>query len=229
LIGREKHKIQEKVLAYLTSGHSISKASTLAGCSRRSVHRWLNTPEFYERLEVLRERQIDTAVEDLTAALPKATATLVKLLDQTQNPGIQLQACKLILQMTLDARQEAIPADAMPQQQESATMGRSGLIADLVQRGFFAQISSDFPEASTLVAVYASSTDKAAMDQAEFGLLRLLRRALDKKPDLELPERAAPAMQLPTLPPALATEPGSISLPPSPPPGEGAGAGGADN
>lgn len=89
-------KFEAMALAVAT-GSSVKAAAQEAGCSARQGYRYSSQPEFRTRVSELRAEITSGAVGVLTTGASTAAATLVELLDVSQEPSIRLQACKAIL------------------------------------------------------------------------------------------------------------------------------------
>ncbi len=87
----------------LAAGASQRRAATQAGCSARTVARWMTLPQFRQAVVIQRAELLDRASGRLSGMLLAATSTLRKLLT-SGNEAIQLSAVKLVLEATLNLK-----------------------------------------------------------------------------------------------------------------------------
>lgn len=87
----------EALALAIATGKTIKSAAELVGCSERSAYRNSATPKFKQRVNELRSEVAAATVGQLTTAASMAAATLMELLDASQEPSIRLNAAKAIL------------------------------------------------------------------------------------------------------------------------------------
>ena len=89
---------QESAALALASGRTAAEAAAEAGCSVRSLRRWLAEKDgFRERTQELRTELFGLAVGRLSELSGKAAAALGELLE-SEAEGIRLQAARSILE-----------------------------------------------------------------------------------------------------------------------------------
>ena len=72
-------------------------AAESCSCSERQGYRISATPEFRQRVSVIRAEMTNAAVGELSAAASEAVATIRELLASTNEPSVRLNAAKAIL------------------------------------------------------------------------------------------------------------------------------------
>ena len=87
---------QEKALPILASASSIAEASRLSDVGRRTLHRWLDDPDFRDELARLHEEAADLARSQLHGVMLQAVLALADSL-QDPNPEIRLRAIRTAL------------------------------------------------------------------------------------------------------------------------------------
>ena len=87
---------QKRALPILASASSIAEAARLSDVGRRTLHRWLDDPDFRDELARLHKEAADLARSQLQSVLLQAVLTLVDSL-QDPNPEIRLRAIRTAL------------------------------------------------------------------------------------------------------------------------------------
>jgi hypothetical protein len=87
----------EALALAIASGSTIKDAAVVVGCSERSAYRHSATPKFRQRVNELRSEITTQAIGRLTEGTATAAATLLELLDASNEPSIRLAAAKTIL------------------------------------------------------------------------------------------------------------------------------------
>lgn len=93
----KKSKFFEPLAVQVAGGQSIKSGADIVGCSIQTAYNLSSQPEFRARVNELRAEITSGAVGVLTTGASLAAATLVELLDVSQEPSIRLQASKAIL------------------------------------------------------------------------------------------------------------------------------------
>ena len=112
---------QELAALSLAAGASIRAAAKNAEAGERTLHTWLDDPAFKARVAQLRAEILDQAVGGLAVGTSKATATLLKLLDD-ESAGIRLRAAQAVLDSAIRFR-DAAEMDARLQALEDMSRG----------------------------------------------------------------------------------------------------------
>lgn len=87
---------QTKAIAALMTATTIVAAAKTAGCSERSIRRWLKEPHFAEALNEA-QRETLAAVQRRMASLSlAATSALARALDDGKPIGAQLRAADIV-------------------------------------------------------------------------------------------------------------------------------------
>ena len=87
---------QKRTLPVLASASSIAEAARLSDVGRRTLHRWLDDPDFRNELAALHEEAADLARSQLQGVLLQAVLVLADSL-QDPNPEIRLRAIRTAL------------------------------------------------------------------------------------------------------------------------------------
>ena len=90
-------KYFESLAMAVASGSTIRAASGSASCSESQAYRICATTEFRLRVAKIRSEITSQAVGIITEGATKASATLVELLSQANEPSVRLNAAKAIL------------------------------------------------------------------------------------------------------------------------------------
>lgn len=92
---------EELLVAYLRSGFIISETAKTLGLCRQTVSKRVNSDEFQKLLTVYRKNLFQSASQTLLESTAKASKTLSKLLDSS-NENIKLQSACKILNLSAD-------------------------------------------------------------------------------------------------------------------------------
>lgn len=92
-----KSRFLESLAFQVASGQSIKASADIIGCSIQTAYNVSATFEFRQRVHAIRSEVAAATVGKLTQAASEAAATLIELLDVSQEPSIRLQASKAIL------------------------------------------------------------------------------------------------------------------------------------
>ena len=87
---------QKRTLPILASASSISEAARLSDVGRRTLHRWLDDPNFRNELAGLHKEAADLARSQLQGVMLQAVLALADSL-QDPNPEIRLRAIRTAL------------------------------------------------------------------------------------------------------------------------------------
>ncbi len=87
----------EQLALAVASGLTIKSAAEQTGNSERNAYRLSASDEFRRRVNEIRSEVAAATVGTLTTAASMAAATLIELLDESQEPSIRLQASKAVL------------------------------------------------------------------------------------------------------------------------------------
>ena len=101
---RRSSRAHQAVIA-LAAGETIAAAARQAGCSTRTISRWLDDPDFVAKIERERATIIGQAVSRLGAAAGRSVEVLVELLGDIL-PTVRLSAARAVLDGLLKLRQE---------------------------------------------------------------------------------------------------------------------------
>ena len=96
---------QHQALIALAAGATIADAARQAGCSTRTISRWLDDPGFVSRVDAERSAIIGQATSKLGSAAGKAVEVLAELLGD-ELPTVRLSAARAVLDSLLKLRQE---------------------------------------------------------------------------------------------------------------------------
>lgn len=91
----------EILVAYLRSGFNLSETAKTLGVCRQTVAKKIQTPEFQKQLTEYRKNLFQSASQQLLEATTKSSATLIKLLDSS-NENVRLQSAVKILNIAND-------------------------------------------------------------------------------------------------------------------------------
>jgi hypothetical protein len=95
---------QEAVALHLAAGKAVKAAAEECGVGERTVHTWLEDPEFIRRVQQLQAEIFSRTVARLTALGDKTCEKLEQLLT-SGNDAVALGACKTVLENGLKMRQ----------------------------------------------------------------------------------------------------------------------------
>ena len=87
---------QNRALPVLASASSIAEAARLSDVGRRTLHRWLDDPDFRDELARLHKEAADLARGQLQGVMLQAVLALADSL-QDSNPEIRLRAIRTAL------------------------------------------------------------------------------------------------------------------------------------
>ena len=87
---------QKRALPILASASSIAEAARLSDVGRRTLHRWLDDPDFRDELARLHKNAADLARSQLQGVMLQAVLALADSL-QDPNPEIRLRAIRTAL------------------------------------------------------------------------------------------------------------------------------------
>lgn len=90
---------------HLAQGRSVKAAARLTDIGERTLHRWLDEPDFVDLVQQQRTRLFDTATGRLTGLTRRATARLRQLL-ASRSEKVALGACKAVLAECLRCREQ---------------------------------------------------------------------------------------------------------------------------
>ncbi|MFI3188971.1 MAG: hypothetical protein QX190_05300 [Methylococcales bacterium] len=94
----ELKPVQVKVAELLTQGESVTSAAALVGCTRQSIHRWLNDdPAFIDLVASLTIDQIEATRNRIKSEAYRAVGVIVDLMDNSSNDAVRLSAAKELL------------------------------------------------------------------------------------------------------------------------------------
>jgi hypothetical protein len=89
----------EQAIAALLSHRSIEEAAHEVGISPNTLQRWMKEPEFEAKLRKARRRVFSQAVGRLQEAAGAATATLLRIMLDTNTPAAtRLRAIEIVLE-----------------------------------------------------------------------------------------------------------------------------------
>lgn len=91
----------EILVAYLRSGFNLSETAKALGVCRQTIAKRVQTPEFQKQLTEYRNTLFRSSSQELLEATTKASKTLVKLLDSS-NENVRLQSAVKILNLSAD-------------------------------------------------------------------------------------------------------------------------------
>lgn len=91
----------EILVAYLRSGFNLSETAKALGVCRQTVAKRVNSDEFQKQLTEYRNTLFRSSSQELLEATTKASKTLVKLLDSS-NENVRLQSAVKILNLSAD-------------------------------------------------------------------------------------------------------------------------------
>lgn len=92
----ENGKFLEPMALAVACGSTIKAAAEKCNCSERQAYRIAATPAFKQRVYDIRSEVAAATVGLLTDGATKAAATVVSLLDETNEPNVRLNASKVI-------------------------------------------------------------------------------------------------------------------------------------
>lgn len=92
---------QKLLISYLENGFNLSETAKTLGICRQTVAKKIQTPEFQKQLTEYRKNLFQSASQQLLEATTKSSATLIKLLDSS-NENVRLQSAVKILNIASD-------------------------------------------------------------------------------------------------------------------------------
>lgn len=92
---------EQLLTAYVSSGFNLSKTAQKLNLCRQTVAKKVQTPEFQKQLSEYRKNLFQSASQQLLEATTKSSATLIKLLDSS-NENVRLQSAVKILNIASD-------------------------------------------------------------------------------------------------------------------------------
>jgi len=98
-------KSDDRLLAALLQGRSISDAASLADMSRRTASRRMADEDFRRRLKDARAQVVHEVGRKLTAAATVAADETLKLMKESESEAIRLGAARLIFENELRIRE----------------------------------------------------------------------------------------------------------------------------
>jgi hypothetical protein len=97
---------QVKAIAALVTEGTLGEAAATAGCSHRSIERWLQDPNFSRELRQARRRVVEAAIGNLQSKMADAVEALHRNLTASRSPGAQVRAASLIIEYGLKGMRE---------------------------------------------------------------------------------------------------------------------------
>lgn len=91
---------KRRAIEALLADPTITRASTAAGVSETTMHRWMAEPAFREALEEARAAVFDDAIETLRAGTRAAAETLTRHLNSGHPPD-EIRAARTLLELYL--------------------------------------------------------------------------------------------------------------------------------
>ncbi len=93
---------QETAVAALLTEATIGGAAAKVGVTERTLHRWLDDPDFAEAYRAARREAVQQAISRLQQVSTHAVTVLLSLMaDQTVAPGVRLWAAEKVLDLAL--------------------------------------------------------------------------------------------------------------------------------
>jgi hypothetical protein len=116
---------QVAALEALLACRTLTAAAAQAGCSRRSLLRWLGEPEF--RGELLRQRRLrlEVALQAVGESVGEACATLVALLD-AQAESVRRAAARDLLELAVKVAQDDLEERLLAVEARLAALSQDG-------------------------------------------------------------------------------------------------------
>ena len=94
---------QRAALPYLVTATTVAEGARLANIGRATLYRWINDPDFRNRLETLRADAADLARTELDGLMLKGMLALAQALEDP-SPAIRLRAVQITLVMGFKAK-----------------------------------------------------------------------------------------------------------------------------
>jgi hypothetical protein len=116
---------QTKAIAALVSTGTMAEAAEVAGCSLRSIERWMQDPDFSRELRAARRRVVEAAIGSAQARMIDAVETLRRNLNVSRSPGAQVRAASLILEYGLKGLRELDLEERLAALEEAASEERT--------------------------------------------------------------------------------------------------------
>jgi lipopolysaccharide biosynthesis regulator YciM len=100
-----KEREHEKAISALLSSNTIEAAAKKAGISKRTLCRWLDTPEFAEAYRKAKADTLKTATAVLTRNSARAAVTLgqIFLSKGKENQSSRVSAARATLKLAIDS------------------------------------------------------------------------------------------------------------------------------
>lgn len=90
-------RLFQQLVARVATGAAVKTAAEQVGCSERHAYRIAARVEFRQQVNTLRSVMVNSVVGSLSVATVEAVATIRSLLDDSNEPGIRLNAAKAVL------------------------------------------------------------------------------------------------------------------------------------
>jgi hypothetical protein len=101
MAGHGKRDVDEQLLLALAAGAGVVSAAQQAGCSESTVRRRLANPAFKTRVHEMRGELVQAAVGRLANLGGTAANELERLIQEGENDGVKLGACRAVLSFML--------------------------------------------------------------------------------------------------------------------------------
>lgn len=130
---------QEALVAALLEHPTVASAAAYASVPETTARRWLRDPRFVRAYRDARRRAVEHAGAVIQAATPAAVNALLRALQESSPPALQLRAAQLVLEHAAKAVElvdlverveqlEAMLAEQQQQQQQQAQAARGGMV-----------------------------------------------------------------------------------------------------
>ena len=97
-----KNSKEAQALAALVSHSTVRQSAAASGIPERTLWRFLERPDFSERLEAEKGKLIATASDSLKSKLTAATTTLANVMEDVDTPPqVKVTAARTILEFSL--------------------------------------------------------------------------------------------------------------------------------
>ena len=97
-----KNDKESKILQALLTTTTIQEASTMAGTTSQTIYRYLNKPDFKDKLNDMKAELLNQATTALQNRTGKAINIISEIADNNDiNPQIRLTACRTILEYNI--------------------------------------------------------------------------------------------------------------------------------
>ncbi len=104
MVENTRERAELPLLTALVSGMPVAQAAEKAGICERTAYKWLADQDFKDKLATMRAEILASCAETLNNAAPYAAATLINLMDDTNQPWIRLQAARTCIELGLSMR-----------------------------------------------------------------------------------------------------------------------------